>query len=196
MFEQKNDTDTEGNWTISTGKEGIENFAQIKLWNDQSTLNFWDHPFDTTVDSEPCNEVKGTDGAQFAPSVTEKSVLWAFVTDLCRTIPFKFIGNGEVMGVSTLKFAIPKEFYDAPSKFPRNHCFCTKEGEDKIECDNDGVMDVSVCRKDAPILMSAPHFWNAENYTINVDGLEPDINKHQTVIEVEPVSIHYILNKC
>lgn len=131
--------------------------------------------------------MKGTDGAQYAPSVTEKTELWAFVTDLCRTIPFKYIGSGEVMGVNTLKFAIPKEFYDAPSKFPRNNCFCTKEGDDRASCDNDGVMDVSTCRKDAPILMSAPHFWNAANYTLGVDGLQPDINKHQTVIEVEPV---------
>ena len=167
----------------------MESFAQIKLWNGNDTLSFWD-TYDNTTDAEPCNEIKGTDGAQFAPSVTERSVLWAFVTDLCRTIPFKFIGKGEVVGVETLKFAIPKEFYDAPSKFPRNRCFCTKEEEEKTQCDNDGVMDVSVCRKDAPILMSAPHFWRAGNYTKGIDGLNPDDKLHQTVIEVEPVSIN------
>lgn len=48
------------------------------------------------------------------------------------------------------------------------------------------MMDISTCKHDAPILMSAPHYYNAIAYSLGYPTLNPEKEKHETIIEVEP----------
>lgn len=43
---------------------------------------------------------------------------------------------------------------------------------------------------DAPVIASYPHMlWANESYSSTVIGLEPDQEKHQTFVVLEPVSV-------
>ena len=51
----------------------------------------------------------------------------------------------------------------------------------------DGMIHVESCFGGAPIIMSAPHFYNGDPYLANaVDGLKPIKELHDTVLDIEP----------
>ena len=51
----------------------------------------------------------------------------------------------------------------------------------------DGMIHVESCFGGAPIIMSAPHFYNGDPYLVNaVDGLKPIKELHDTVLDIEP----------
>lgn len=59
-----------------------------------------------------------------------------------------------------------------------------------FRCPVNGVLDQSLCAKGAPIAMSLPHFLYAnESYIQHVEGLKPEIEKHQFYFDIEPVNI-------
>lgn len=50
-----------------------------------------------------------------------------------------------------------------------------------------GVFTLAPCKFNAPIYMSMPHFLDADPYfTSHVNGLEPDKNKHEFFVDLEP----------
>jgi len=51
-------------------------------------------------------------------------------------------------------------------------------------------MDISRCKKGAPIVLSAPHFYKADPYLVNheVKGLRPEKALHETFLEIEPLT--------
>lgn len=50
-----------------------------------------------------------------------------------------------------------------------------------------GVFTLAPCKFNAPIFMSMPHFLDADPYFASqVDGLEPDRNKHEFYVDLEP----------
>nr|CAH7721426.1 unnamed protein product [Callosobruchus chinensis] len=66
---------------------------------------------------------------------------------------------------------------------PENTCFC------KGECIPSGVFNVSACRQNSPSFLSFPHFYAADPYyTDLVRGMQPDRNKHQFYIIIQPKS--------
>ena len=59
-----------------------------------------------------------------------------------------------------------------------------------FRCPVNGVLEQSLCAKGAPIAMSLPHFLYAnESYRQHVEGLKPNIEKHEFYFDIEPVSI-------
>lgn len=51
-----------------------------------------------------------------------------------------------------------------------------------------GVAEVGPCKKGAPILMSLPHFLQADpKFRKDTTGLSPDISKHEFTMDHEPV---------
>lgn len=66
-----------------------------------------------------------------------------------------------------------------------NRCFC----EDPDKCREGGVINVSKCRRGAPIMMSAPHFYLGEEKLVDdIEGLAPVKEKHETFLDVMTVS--------
>jgi hypothetical protein len=50
-----------------------------------------------------------------------------------------------------------------------------------------GVLNVSVCRDDAPIFLSLPHLlYAADQYKNRLDGIAPDPNVHRSLFHIEP----------
>lgn len=64
-----------------------------------------------------------------------------------------------------------------------NRCFCGDQ------CIPSGAVDISGCRFGVPLALSAPHFYQADPfYSAQLDGLEPNGNKHEFNVFIEPVS--------
>src|SRR5205085_11866867 len=57
-------------------------------------------------------------------------------------------------------------------------------------CTTDGILDISTCKKGAPIVLSSPHFYNGDlSLFQQVYGLKPEKRFHETFLEIEPVSM-------
>lgn len=84
----------------------------------------------------------------------------------------------------------------APASDPENECFCTHpDGLQHKLCSTDGILDVSRCRKGAPILLSAPHFFMGDpQLRKDVIGLNPEKEEHETFLEIEPVSSNSLMH--
>lgn len=72
-----------------------------------------------------------------------------------------------------------------------NSCYCYDQ-EKMINgqklCDYNGLLDISQCRK-APIIISAPHFlYGSPELRDAVKGLEPDLTKHDSYVDIDPVT--------
>src|SRR5437868_3019569 len=93
-----------------------------------------------------------------------------------RSLYLRYEKDSSVRGIPVYKFSVPDKFYSAPSKEPDNACFCTSEEGFKSKlCSTRGILDISTCKKGAPIVLSSPHFYNGDEELFrNVRGLQPE----------------------
>uniref|UniRef100_A0A8C2JHB8 Scavenger receptor class B, member 2c n=1 Tax=Cyprinus carpio TaxID=7962 RepID=A0A8C2JHB8_CYPCA len=177
LFYKKNGTD-DGDYIFFTGKQNYQDFARIDEWNGQRTLNWWS--------TEECNMINGTDGASFHPIITKKEKLYIFSSDLCRSIYAQYESDVSVRGVPGFRFVPPSEVFANITINPDNAGFCVPAGN----CLGSGLLNASVCKEGAPIIMSSPHFYQADNkFVQDVLGMNPNKEEHETVIDVNPVCL-------
>jgi len=70
---------------------------------------------------------------------------------------------------------------------PETECFCFDKKS--LLCDYNGLIDVSPCRNQAPIVISQPHFFHGDNrLRTKIFGLRPEGIKHESYLHIEPVS--------
>ena len=55
-------------------------------------------------------------------------------------------------------------------------------------CYLDGLMDLSLCQRGAPVAVSSPHFYNSDPMLAMAAGLEPNKEKHETYLDIEPMT--------
>uniref|UniRef100_A0A673HHW7 Lysosome membrane protein 2-like n=1 Tax=Sinocyclocheilus rhinocerous TaxID=307959 RepID=A0A673HHW7_9TELE len=178
LFYKKNGTD-DGDYIFFTGKQNYQDFARIDEWNGQSTLNWWS--------TEGCNRINGTDGASFHPVITKTEKLYIFSPDLCRSIYAQYESDVSVRGVPGFRFVPPSEVFANLTINPDNAGFCVPAGN----CLGSGLLNVSVCKEGVPIIMSSPHFYQADDrFVQDVFGMNPNKEEHETVIDVNPVSLY------
>uniref|UniRef100_A0A671RTK7 Lysosome membrane protein 2-like n=1 Tax=Sinocyclocheilus anshuiensis TaxID=1608454 RepID=A0A671RTK7_9TELE len=176
LFYKKNGTD-DGDYIFFTGKQNYQDFARIDKWNGQSTLNWWS--------TEGCNRINGTDGASFHPVITKTEKLYIFSSDLCRSIYAQYESDVSVRGVPGFRFVPPSEVFANLTINPDNAGFCVPAGN----CLGSGLLNVSVCQEGAPIIMSSPHFYQADDrFVQDVFGMNPNKEEHETVIDVNPLT--------
>ncbi|MEQ2160911.1 hypothetical protein GOODEAATRI_004354 [Goodea atripinnis] len=135
--------------------------------------------------SNQSNMINGTDGAVFHPLINRNELLYIFAADLCRSIHLAYVEDVEVKGIQAYRFAPPNDVLMNPKENPTNAGFCVPAGE----CLGTGVLKVSVCREGAPIVVSFPHFYQADPAYINaVDGLNPNKEEHETYLDLQPTA--------
>ncbi|XP_076842406.1 lysosome membrane protein 2c [Brachyhypopomus gauderio] len=175
LFYQMNQTD-DGEYVFFTGKQNYQDFARVNQWNDQSSLSWW------TTDE--CNMINGTNGATFHPIITKTEQLYMFSTDLCRSLYATFQAELTVKGIPVYRFVPPFEVFANKSVNPANAGFCFGDN-----CLGSGLLNVSICKKGAPIIMSSPHFYQAdEQFAQSVYGMRPRKEEHQTAIDINPLT--------
>ncbi|CAI5695982.1 unnamed protein product [Oreochromis niloticus] len=102
-----------------------------------------------------------------------------------RSIHLAYVEDVEVKGIQAYRFAPPSDVLMSPKNNPTNAGFCVPAGD----CLGTGVHKVSVCREGAPIVVSFPHFYQADRAYINaIDGLNPNKEEHETYFDLQPMT--------
>ncbi|KAJ0057089.1 hypothetical protein NL108_002022, partial [Boleophthalmus pectinirostris] len=172
----KNNASNDGEYVFLTGLKNYKDFARVDTWNGKSSLDWW------TTDE--CNMINGTNGASFHPVLSKNEVLYMFSSDLCRSLYAEYEEDVTVKDIPGYRFSPPSKVFANLTVNPDNAGFCVPAGN----CLGSGVLNVSVC-KGAPILMSSPHFYQADDkFVQDVFGMRPKKEWHQTAIDLNPLT--------
>ncbi|XP_056458738.1 lysosome membrane protein 2a isoform X1 [Gadus chalcogrammus] len=167
----------EGEFVFYTGEQNYMDYGKIDTWNGLREMSWWS--------SNQSNMINGTDGAVFHPLINRNELLYIFAADLCRSIHLGYVKDVEVKGIQAFRFAPPADVLMNPTDNPANQGFCVPAGD----CLGTGVLKVSVCREGAPIVVSFPHFYQADPKYINaVEGMTPNKEDHETYLDLQPTS--------
>ncbi|XP_020325138.1 lysosome membrane protein 2a isoform X1 [Oncorhynchus kisutch] len=167
----------EGEFVFLTGERDYMEYGRIDTWNGLTEMSWWS--------SKQSNMINGTDGSVFHPLLSRKELLYIFAADLCRSIHLGYVEDVDVKGIPAYRFAPPHDVLQSPEENPTNAGFCVPAGD----CLGTGVLKVSVCREGAPIVVSFPHFYQADDKYINaVDGLHPNKEEHETYLDLNPTT--------
>ncbi|XP_048021923.1 lysosome membrane protein 2-like [Megalobrama amblycephala] len=164
----------DGEFVYHTGEQNYLDFGRIYTWKGEKMLSFWK--------TNQSNMINGTDGSAFHPFLTKEERLNVFTPDLCRSIYMRFEKEVEVKGIPAYRFTPPRDVLASGKNNPENEGFCVTK-----KCLDDGVLDVSVCRKGAPVVVSFPHFHLGDKkYANAIDGISPVHEHHQTFLDLNP----------
>lgn len=161
-----------GHFNMHTGADDISQMGQMRNWNYAPETPYYD---------SPCNEVRGSGGEFYPPGQTKDRPLTFFNGELCRYLDLYFDEEQEIGGLNVYKYASSERSVDNGTAYNEYSCFLS--GEELPS----GVMNVSMCRYGAPVFVSFPHFYAADPYYLQfVDGLQPEKEKHEFQITMEP----------
>ncbi|KAM3874528.1 lysosome membrane protein 2c [Diretmus argenteus] len=173
----KVNTSNDGNYVFFTGQQNSKDFARVDTWNGERSVKWW------TTDE--CNMINGTNGASFHPVISKNETLYMFSTDLCRSLYAQYAEDVNVKGIPGYRFTPPSKVFANQTVNPENAGFCVPAGN----CLGSGLLNVSVCKQGAPIIMSSPHFYQAdEKFVLDVFGMKPNKERHQTTIDINPLT--------
>ncbi|XP_039909414.1 lysosome membrane protein 2c [Simochromis diagramma] len=173
----KNNASNDGEYVFFTGQQNYRDFSRVDMWKGESSLNWWT--------SDECNMINGTTGTAFHPVITKNDMLYIFSSDLCRSLYTVYEEDVTVKGISGYRFVPPSSVFANLTVNPDNAGFCVPAGN----CLGSGLLNVSVCKEGAPIIMSSPHFYQAdEKFAQDVFGMTPNKEEHQTAIDINPLT--------
>ncbi|XP_042084410.1 lysosome membrane protein 2c [Haplochromis burtoni] len=173
----KNNASNDGEYVFFTGQQNYRDFSRVDTWKGESSLNWWT--------SDECNMINGTIGTGFHPVITKNDVLYIFSSDLCRSLYTVYEEDVTVKGITGYRFVPPSSVFANLTVNPDNAGFCVPAGN----CLGSGLLNVSVCKEGAPIIMSSPHFYQAdEKFAQDVFGMTPNKEEHQTAIDINPLT--------
>ncbi|XP_026153144.1 lysosome membrane protein 2-like isoform X2 [Mastacembelus armatus] len=176
LMYKKNGSD-DGEFIYHTGEQNYMDYGRVKTWKGLSQLKFWR--------SNQSNSINGSDGSAFHPLLDKNERIYIFTPDLCRSIYMEFEKDVEVKGIPAFRFTPPRSVMASKEENPANEGFCVSPKN----CLGTGLLDVSPCRKGAPVVASFPHFYLAEDKYVNaIDGLSPQRTHHQTFLDLNPTT--------
>ncbi|XP_037386703.1 lysosome membrane protein 2 isoform X1 [Talpa occidentalis] len=173
LFYGKNGTN-DGDYVFLTGEDSYLNFTKIVQWNGKTSLTWWA--------TNKCNMINGTDGDSFHPLITKDEILYVFPSEFCRSVYLTFSKYESVEGLPAFRYKVPEE---ALANSTENAGFCIPDGN----CLGSGVLNISICKNGAPIIMSFPHFYQAEKKFVSaVEGMYPNKDDHETFVDINPLT--------
>jgi len=176
-----NDTDS-GKMQWNSGLEDQSQTNRIISWKGQSQLGTWQI-------GTQCDTVKGSsDGLLSQPGITKKDRIFLFNKDLCRTFALDFEKEVEYKaGIRGYRFALNNDLaYGSPDEQAENRCYCVDGSCSGVKR---GVFNATKCYFGAPIMLSNPHFLDAdESLRKELVGMDPRPNVHESYLDIEPVT--------
>ncbi|CAG7833577.1 unnamed protein product [Allacma fusca] len=181
LYYPKNGTD-DGLFEIYSGVKDVSKFGLIKTWNNKTQLDWW-----LKTEGNYCNNINGTDGSLYPPFVKKDRILYIFHPDICRSLGLTYSHDTEFMGIPGYRFTAPRSMLEDPKVNHDNLCFCPDDSDNYAKCLKAGAIDLSSCRDGAPVAMSTPHFYEAdEEYIQQSIGIRPVQELHETFLDIEP----------
>lgn len=172
FYERNGSRSIDGIFNMDTGANDIKQVGHIRSWNYENTTGYF---------KDRCGNVDGTSGEVFPPYLSKEDTIGLFSGDLCRTI---YLSNGQetlVDGVKGLRYVGGTDLVDSGVVDPNTACF--QEGEPVPL----GLLNITTCRLGLPVFISYPHFYHGTEELVNsVEGMEPEKEKHEFSITVEP----------
>lgn len=167
----------DGEFVYYTGENNYLDYGRIDTWKGEKLMSFWA--------TNQSNMINGSDGSAFHPLLTKEERLNVFTADLCRSIHMLFEKEVVVKGIPAYRFTPPRAVLASGKNNPENEGFCLE----KDKCLDDGVLNVAVCRKGAPVIVSFPHFYLADKkYVEAIEGISPVHEHHQTFLDLNPTT--------
>jgi len=166
-----------GNITISTGIEDINNIQQILAWKGKSDISAWRTKYG--------NMINGSDGTHAKPNFKRDDIFYMFLVDACRSIFLSYDSDVSLFGLNLYRYMTTEEVFADAKSNPNNEAFC-----DPQRCWPSGLMPVGPCADgDAPIFMSAPHFYQGDRKLVNaITGLHPEKDLHGLYVDIEHIT--------
>ncbi|XP_060746394.1 lysosome membrane protein 2 [Tachysurus vachellii] len=169
----------DGEFVYYTGENNYLDYGRIHTWKGEKLMSYWA--------TRQSNMINGSDGSAFHPFLTKEERLNVFTADLCRSIYMLFEKEVTVKGIPAYRYTPPRAVLASGKNNPENEGFCLET--DKEKCLDDGVLNVAVCRKGAPVIVSFPHFYLAdEKYVEDIEGVSPVHEHHQTFLDLNPTT--------
>lgn len=142
--------------------------------------------------TETCGHIIGTDGSRFHPGLDTTGVdnkVNLYSSSLFRPLSMVYKRDYTFKGIRVARYELEEQNFIL--SLEHNKCYCPDK--DKTingisMCEFNGLLDISLCRE-APIIISAPHFLYGSPELLNyIKGVEPDLAKHESYIDVDPVT--------
>jgi len=181
-FIGKNDTSI-GTMRVATGLDNSGFLAEVKEWKDPRDTNFNDH-LGIWEEGSQCDKTRGSDGFVFPKNIKKNSRQMVFNRNFCRSLSFTYKKDiTDKNGINGYRFVASSDNFNTVQNNPENSCFCTGGSE---SCNKySGLYNISSCQYDAPVLVSWPHFFQADKALLNdVKGLKPDATKHECYYDI------------
>ncbi|KAM4709131.1 lysosome membrane protein 2 [Discoglossus pictus] len=176
LFYNMNATN-DGEYLFFTGSDNYMDFTQVVEWRGQKHLDWWT--------SDSCNMINGTDGTSFHPLINQDDTIYIFSSDLCRSIYAVYEKASYVKKIDIFRFSPPAKVFANVSINPENEGFCVPKGN----CLPSGLLNVSKCKQDAPIILSSPHFYQADESIVkSIIGMYPNKEDHETFMDINPLT--------
>ncbi|KAI4459875.1 scavenger receptor class b type-1 sr-b1 [Holotrichia oblita] len=151
----------------------------LKMWN------YTDVEGDKTPDGNTkCNTIEGTFEAGLFPKyIPVNESIRLYRRAFCRPVTFNFENKTVTKdGYDVYRFRTDKNFMASGDNYPSNKCYCTKG-----KCLPDGFSNLSPCYYNIPIVISQPHFYNAdEEIAQQIEGMSPNMELHDSTADVNP----------
>ncbi|XP_053559378.1 lysosome membrane protein 2 [Bombina bombina] len=173
----KMNTTNDGDYVFGSGSANYMEFTQIVKWNGKKNLDWWT--------SNSCNMINGTDGTTFHPLINKDDILYFYSSDLCRSLYAVYEHSEIVKDIQAFRFSIPADVFANVSINPDNAGFCVPAGN----CLPSGLLNVSACKQGAPIILSSPHFYQADESIVkSIVGMNPKKEDHETFLDISPLT--------
>jgi len=150
-------------FTINTGINDISKVRETIEYDDEAIITLWEEE----------EIVRGTDGTQFAPQVSQSENLHVFVSDLLRSVDLYFTGTTSIYDIELFRFELSSQTFDIDFNYYQS-----------IK----GLANMTI-DQGFPVFLSKPHFLDADNDLIeSIKGVYPIKEFHDTYLDVEPNS--------
>lgn len=172
FYARNNSVWQDGVFNMFTGSTTPARMGKVFSWN-YNQSNFF---------PGSCGKVHGGAGEFYPPSVP-KTHIEMYSNDLCRSLKFNYKGDVYPHGIHTQEFKGDHDLFANGTDNPENSCF----NPDGVDLPS-GLYNVSLCRFNAPVFISFPHFYLADPYYGSriKSGINPDKAKHETYFRIEP----------
>ncbi|CAD6185563.1 unnamed protein product [Caenorhabditis auriculariae] len=114
-----------------------------------------------------------------------------YISDICRTANLEYDRDVTVQGINGFRFILPASQFNY--SLEENCGFCVPLPYGSYEyppdsaCLPTGLLDISGCSQGAPIIISKPHFYQAERVVSRfVPRLKQTYENDETTIDIEP----------
>lgn len=123
------------------------------------------------------------DGTIFPRNLKKDFSPTLFRKAFCRPVQLEFMEESiTTQGFRSYNYKLKDNMFASPEENPSNECYCYNG-----KCPAKGIQTIAPCYYGIPIVLSQPHFLNADKEILeSVNGLNPTVKEHGSIAKVQP----------